>query len=102
LTADRYHLENPYWKTFDPYVIPLLEGDMDLRRYNEIDASHEVRVDQDPALWEGKMISDSSGDALEYALILCYSGEEAPDLLMAVNISQFGWIGRKTAVLNKK
>lgn len=48
----RYHLENPYWKTFDPYVIPLLEKDMDLRRYNELDTSKEVRVEEDPKLWE--------------------------------------------------
>ena len=48
----RYHLENPYWKTFDPYVKPLLEGDMDLRRNNELDTSNEVRVEDDPKLWE--------------------------------------------------
>jgi hypothetical protein len=29
-------LNNPYWKTFDPYVIPLLERDMDLRRLEEL------------------------------------------------------------------
>lgn len=52
IDACRYHLENPYWKTFDPYVIPLLEKDMDLRRYNELDTSKEVKVDQDPKLWE--------------------------------------------------
>ena len=48
----RYHLDNPYWKTFDPYVKPLLEGEMDLRRYNEIDASESVKVEQDPELWK--------------------------------------------------
>ncbi|KAF2263286.1 hypothetical protein CC78DRAFT_581696 [Lojkania enalia] len=32
-----YHLENPYWKTFDPYVNPLLEKPMDLRRFTELD-----------------------------------------------------------------
>ncbi|KAK9481639.1 hypothetical protein V1527DRAFT_479039 [Lipomyces starkeyi] len=32
----KYHLENPYWKTFDPYVIPLLEKGMDLRRFEEL------------------------------------------------------------------
>jgi hypothetical protein len=68
--VDRYHLENPYWKTFDPYVIPLLEGDMDLRRYNEIDASQEVRVEQDSALWEGKIVPGSSVGVMEYPLIL--------------------------------
>lgn len=52
MTTSRYHLENPYWKTFDPYVIPLLEKDMDLRRYNELDTSIEVRVDKDEKLWD--------------------------------------------------
>lgn len=37
--SQKYHLENPYWKTFDPYVIPLLERDMDLRRLEEMDTS---------------------------------------------------------------
>lgn len=41
-----------YWKTFDPYVKPLLAKDMDLRRYNELDTSKEVRIEQDPKLWE--------------------------------------------------
>jgi hypothetical protein len=48
----RYHLENPYWQTFDKYVIPLLAKDMDLRRLNELDASKEIRVEQDAGLWE--------------------------------------------------
>ncbi|CAJ2505531.1 Uu.00g129250.m01.CDS01 [Anthostomella pinea] len=34
--SQKYHLENPYWKTFDPFVIPLLEKDMDLRRFEEL------------------------------------------------------------------
>lgn len=34
--SQKYHLSNPYWKTFDPYVIPLLEKDMDLRRFEEL------------------------------------------------------------------
>jgi hypothetical protein len=49
---NRYHLENPYWQTFDKYVIPLLAKDMDLRRLNELDASKEVRVEKDAGLWE--------------------------------------------------
>ncbi|KAF2134762.1 hypothetical protein P153DRAFT_362497 [Dothidotthia symphoricarpi CBS 119687] len=36
-SSQKYHLENPYWKTFDPYVIPLLAQDMDLRRLEEMD-----------------------------------------------------------------
>lgn len=50
--TSRYHLENPYWKTFDPYVKPLLEGDIHLTRNNELDTSKEVRVEQDSELWE--------------------------------------------------
>lgn len=30
-------MNNPYWKTFDPYVLPLLEEPMDLRRLEEMD-----------------------------------------------------------------
>ncbi len=76
-SSHRYHLEDPYvsnltqeplreprtstnlsclvcsyWQTFDKYVIPLLDKPMDLRRYNELDTSQEVKVEQDPALWE--------------------------------------------------
>ena len=52
LTLRRYHLENPYWKTFDGYVIPLLDKDMELHRYNELDTNEEVRVEKDPELWK--------------------------------------------------
>ncbi|KAH8725487.1 hypothetical protein GQ44DRAFT_615721 [Phaeosphaeriaceae sp. PMI808] len=38
-SSQSYHLNNPYWKTFDPYVIPLLEKPMDLRRFEELDTS---------------------------------------------------------------
>ncbi|RYO77612.1 hypothetical protein DL766_000325 [Monosporascus sp. MC13-8B] len=41
-----YHLENPYWKTFDPYVVPLLAKPMDLRRHEELDTSKDVVVPQ--------------------------------------------------------
>ncbi|THW03231.1 hypothetical protein D6D26_03661 [Aureobasidium pullulans] len=53
-SSQKYHLENPYWQTFDKYVIPLLAKDMDLRRLNELvdDNSEQVRVEQDPKLWE--------------------------------------------------
>ncbi|KAK0327311.1 hypothetical protein LTR02_000392 [Friedmanniomyces endolithicus] len=51
-SSQKYHLEDPYWQTFDKYVIPLLDKPMDLRRYNELDTSTEVKVEQDPALWE--------------------------------------------------
>ncbi|KEY64536.1 hypothetical protein S7711_03602 [Stachybotrys chartarum IBT 7711] len=44
--SQKYHLENPYWKTFDPYVIPLLEKPMDLRRHEELDTSKDVVVPQ--------------------------------------------------------
>ncbi len=42
LQSQKYHLENPYWKTFDPYVIPLLDKKMDLRRHEELDTSLDV------------------------------------------------------------
>lgn len=50
-STHRYHLENPYWQTFDPYVKPLLAEEMDLRRYNELDLSQEVKVVQNETLW---------------------------------------------------
>ncbi|KUI73683.1 hypothetical protein VM1G_09387 [Cytospora mali] len=42
--SQKYHLENPYWQTFDPYVIPLLDRPMDLRRFEELDTSKDVVV----------------------------------------------------------
>ncbi|KAH6646089.1 hypothetical protein BKA67DRAFT_663953 [Truncatella angustata] len=45
-SSQKYHLENPYWKTFDPYVIPLLAKPMDLRRHEELDISKDVVVPQ--------------------------------------------------------
>lgn len=51
LTLGRYHLENPYWQTFDPYVKPLLDREMDLRRFNELDTSKEVKVVTDESVW---------------------------------------------------
>ncbi|EME82669.1 uncharacterized protein MYCFIDRAFT_51336 [Pseudocercospora fijiensis CIRAD86] len=52
--SQRYHLENPYWKTFDPYVVPLLDRPMDLRRLNELndESTPEVKVEKDEGLWE--------------------------------------------------
>ncbi|KAF7197733.1 hypothetical protein HII31_00822 [Pseudocercospora fuligena] len=52
--SQKYHLENPYWKTFDPYVIPLLDKPMDLRRLNELndEKTPEVKVEKDENLWE--------------------------------------------------
>ncbi|KAM0335195.1 hypothetical protein ACHAQA_000237 [Verticillium albo-atrum] len=43
-SSQKYHLENPYWKTFDPYVKPLLDRPMDLRRHEELDTSKDVVV----------------------------------------------------------
>ncbi|KAI9927177.1 hypothetical protein ASPWEDRAFT_143920 [Aspergillus wentii DTO 134E9] len=40
-SSQQYHLNNPYWKTFDPYVIPLLEKEMDLRRFEELEPKKE-------------------------------------------------------------
>lgn len=39
MQSQQYHLNNPYWKTFDPYVLPLLDAPMDLRRLEEMDTS---------------------------------------------------------------
>ena len=44
-SSQHYHLNNPYWKTFDPYVLPLLEKPMDLRRFEELDTGQDVKVD---------------------------------------------------------
>ncbi|ERF77073.1 hypothetical protein EPUS_06291 [Endocarpon pusillum Z07020] len=44
-SSQQFHLNNPYWKTFDPYVLPLLEKPMDLRRFEELDTSQDVRVE---------------------------------------------------------
>ncbi|CAI5744289.1 unnamed protein product [Peronospora destructor] len=44
-SSQKYHLENPYWKTFDPYVVPLLDKPMDLRRFNELDTNKPVHVE---------------------------------------------------------
>ncbi|KAF2251614.1 hypothetical protein BU26DRAFT_602157 [Trematosphaeria pertusa] len=38
-SSHRYHVENPYWKTFDPEVNQLLEKPVELRRCNELDTS---------------------------------------------------------------
>ncbi|GAP82653.2 putative antibiotic biosynthesis monooxygenase [Rosellinia necatrix] len=34
--SQQYHLGNPYWETFDPFVLPLLDRPMDLRRFEEL------------------------------------------------------------------
>lgn len=36
-TYSNANAQNPYWKTFNPYVEPLLERPMDLRRFNELE-----------------------------------------------------------------
>ncbi|KAF2770199.1 hypothetical protein EJ03DRAFT_326599 [Teratosphaeria nubilosa] len=51
-SSQKYHLENPYWQTFDKYVLPLLDKPMDLRRFNELDTRKEVRVETDEGMWE--------------------------------------------------
>ena len=35
-SSQKYHLENPYWQTFDKFVLPFLEKPMDLRRFEEL------------------------------------------------------------------
>ncbi|OAL51638.1 hypothetical protein IQ07DRAFT_586006 [Pyrenochaeta sp. DS3sAY3a] len=57
-SSQSYHLNNPYWKTFDPYVLPLLDKPMDLRRAEEMDTSvglasahyHEDAVSHDTSV----------------------------------------------------
>lgn len=44
-SSQQYHLGNPYWKTFDPYVKPLLSEEMDLRRFEELDTSKPVHIE---------------------------------------------------------
>ena len=53
-------MNNPYWQTFDVYVKPLLDREMDLRRYNELDTSKEVRVETDSKMWEAVKKHQSS------------------------------------------
>lgn len=36
IQSQKYHLNNPYWQTFDNFVKPLLERPMDLRRLEEL------------------------------------------------------------------
>ena len=51
--SQKFHLENPYWKTFDAYVVPLLSEPIDLRRYEELETEGEkVDVVQDAGVWE--------------------------------------------------
>jgi hypothetical protein len=57
LQSQQYHLNNPYWKTFDPYVLPLLDAPMDLRRFEEMDTSLNVLPGKGPHVHE-----DSLGD----------------------------------------
>ncbi|KAL7418461.1 hypothetical protein Q5752_006919 [Cryptotrichosporon argae] len=35
-SSQKYHLENPYWKTFDPDVVPFLAEPMALTRWEEM------------------------------------------------------------------
>ncbi|KFA53105.1 hypothetical protein S40293_10214 [Stachybotrys chartarum IBT 40293] len=42
--SQKHYLEDLYWKTFDPYILLLLERSMHLRRHEELDTSKEVVV----------------------------------------------------------
>lgn len=37
--SEKYHLENQYWKTFVPAVLPLLDCPMDMRRHEEMEVT---------------------------------------------------------------
>ncbi|MCJ1442733.1 MAG: hypothetical protein MMC23_003230 [Stictis urceolatum] len=43
-SSQTYHLENPYWKTFNPYVEPLLAKPIEILRHEELDTSKDVEV----------------------------------------------------------
>ncbi|KAJ9660550.1 hypothetical protein H2198_002487 [Neophaeococcomyces mojaviensis] len=43
-SSQKEHLENPYWKTFDPYVVPLLDKPIEILRHEELDTSKDVEV----------------------------------------------------------
>ncbi|KAI2640305.1 hypothetical protein GGS21DRAFT_411678 [Xylaria nigripes] len=34
--SQKYHLENPYWKAFEAFIVPLLEGAPSVQRFNEL------------------------------------------------------------------
>jgi hypothetical protein len=42
--SQKYHLENPYWATFNPYVEPLLAKPIEILRHEELDTSKDVEV----------------------------------------------------------
>jgi len=42
--SQKYHLKNPYWKTFNPYVEPLLAKAIEILRHEELDTSKDVEV----------------------------------------------------------
>ena len=67
LQSQKYHLENPYWKTFDKFVVPLLARPMALRRLEELlpadgtagarrssvsTSLDDLKVEQDTQLWK--------------------------------------------------
>jgi hypothetical protein len=43
--SQEYHLNNPYWKTFDPYVKPLLDQPMDMVCFDPI-IYHQAHTDR--------------------------------------------------------
>ena len=62
--------QNPYWLTFDPYVIPLLDGDMQLSRWEEMDVS----VPNQDSFEAGKASVQTQGGEEEVVV-----GEESHD-----------------------
>ncbi|KAH7410135.1 hypothetical protein DE146DRAFT_339673 [Phaeosphaeria sp. MPI-PUGE-AT-0046c] len=54
-SSQTYHLNNPYWKTFDPYVLPLLAAPMDLRRLEEMETATNVLAGKGPHVHEDSL-----------------------------------------------
>ena len=43
--SQKYHLANPYQKTFDPWVMPFLAKPIEVLRHEELDTSKDVEVE---------------------------------------------------------
>ncbi|MCJ1381885.1 hypothetical protein MMC17_004997 [Xylographa soralifera] len=43
--SQKYHLANPYQKTFDPWVMPFLAKPIEVLRHEELDTSKDVEIE---------------------------------------------------------
>ncbi|MCJ1411743.1 hypothetical protein MMC19_005835 [Ptychographa xylographoides] len=46
-SSQQYHLSNPYWKTFDPYVVPLLVRPIEVLRHEELVGEEEEEEEEE-------------------------------------------------------